>query len=228
MKRFFNQHYSPVMLVLFIGLLTMAFVGLSVVFGARYFPAGVVLDNHGRFVASQHLFESVNQEPPAYEKNRVLGVTTEADEQIVDDKQQVENSLAQTADNDKEASLSAGVLPSGTTPTSNINAQQEEESIVDFITAYFTIQTPKGLETFSVDVSQEATVLEAMQVAQAKNKLTFVTRSFASLGDFVTSINNLESGDGVWVYDINGQLASKGVSFQKINHGDRITWRYDE
>lgn len=222
MKRFLNQHYSPVMFVLFIGLLTVAFVGLSMLFGAQYLTENTAWVNHERLTTAEHLFDSIEEEPPAYAQSRVLGAaTTEdpaspvTDSSTTEEQKEVTRPLADAPQPSAETSVSPAALKEDNTPA-------------NLITAYFTIHMPNDLETFSVDLAENGTVFDAMVIAKEKGLLAYTTRTFASLGEFVTSINNVESGDGVWVYDINGQLASKGISFQKIQHADRITWRYDE
>jgi hypothetical protein len=68
-------------------------------------------------------------------------------------------------------------------------------------------------------------VLEALRAT----KLPIVTEK-ASFGEYVISINTLESGavgpESGWTFLVNGEFAMEGADVIKVNTGDTITWRY--
>jgi hypothetical protein len=80
-------------------------------------------------------------------------------------------------------------------------------------------------KSFALDVSTDTTILEALRATG----LQVVTEK-ASLGEYVTAINLLESGalgaESGWTFLVNDEFALEGADVMKVNDGDTITWRY--
>lgn len=82
---------------------------------------------------------------------------------------------------------------------------------------------------YSVPVSQEGTVLEAMNAYAATSDFSFSGREFSGLGLLVEEIGELENMDGYyWSLYINGELSELGVSSARVYPGDTVEWRYQK
>ncbi len=74
---------------------------------------------------------------------------------------------------------------------------------------------------------QSFTLYEAMQDLQKTQKFTFKTKNFTGLGQFVESINSVDSKQGFyWMYSVNGKEGTVGVSKYVVQMGDFIEWKY--
>lgn len=83
-----------------------------------------------------------------------------------------------------------------------------------------------GEDVFTIQVSEQATVYDAMNNLMSEGKMTFDGKDYPGLGFFVTQINSLISSDGKnLMYYINGKEASLGVSTYVIKEGDIIEWK---
>ena len=75
-------------------------------------------------------------------------------------------------------------------------------------------------QDYPVTISSDMTVLAALKATAG---LTIETKTFTGIGDYVSAINGQSEGDGkYWLYSINGQEATEGVSTAKIKAGDTI------
>jgi len=83
--------------------------------------------------------------------------------------------------------------------------------------------------SFSVLVSPEGTVLDAMRALSAEHILTFTTREYAGLGTFVESINGQKGSNSMnWMLYVNGVSASSGASATVVQENDVIEWKYEK
>ncbi len=80
---------------------------------------------------------------------------------------------------------------------------------------------------YTTRVKAESTVFDAMKALQSeeKNKFSFHTKDYSSLGSFVDEINGTKGTPGAyWIYYINNEKASVGVSKYILKEGDIINW----
>lgn len=85
----------------------------------------------------------------------------------------------------------------------------------------------------SIPEHRELTVYELMQAlsADSKKPFSFQTKEFISLGQFVESINGVENNpqkNQYWIYYVNGQPATIGISQYKIQPNDKIEWKFEK
>ncbi|MFA7244743.1 MAG: DUF4430 domain-containing protein [Candidatus Magasanikbacteria bacterium] len=89
-------------------------------------------------------------------------------------------------------------------------------------------------KNYRINFSEENIILEKlMQQLQNENKSEFIfqTKDYGSMGKFVTEINNLKNDNEkglYWIYYLNGKSANIGISYQKVNSGDNIEWKYEK
>ena len=82
---------------------------------------------------------------------------------------------------------------------------------------------------YTITVTQDKTVLDAMRALSAAGTFTFTGREYPGLGFFVDSIDGKKNAGGkYWVYYVNGVSATSGVSSQLVRTGDRIEWKYEK
>ncbi len=80
---------------------------------------------------------------------------------------------------------------------------------------------------YYVEIINNSSVIDAMKQIEkeSSNLFSFKYIDNASLGSFITEINGEKGTPGkYWIYYINGELASVGVSNQILNEGDIINW----
>ena len=79
---------------------------------------------------------------------------------------------------------------------------------------------------YDKEVNEGSTVFEVMQKIQKENNFSFKYKEYPSLGIFVDEINGLSESPGkYWIYYVNGEEASVGVSKKIIKSGDIISWK---
>jgi len=115
--------------------------------------------------------------------------------------------------------------------------------------AYFNFTKPKNIEiqkeesinqiqttlnvldkTYDISIEAGTSVYQAMQKLQNNNSenFSFHGQEYQSLGFFVDKINGIKnSPDKYWIYYINNQKASVGVSKYILKSGDIITWKQE-
>lgn len=73
------------------------------------------------------------------------------------------------------------------------------------------------------------TVLEALQAAaDFRPGITFTLKGKGETA-FLSSLEGLKNsgaGGGNWIYEINGEMAQRGMAVQTLNPGDALLWRY--
>lgn len=73
------------------------------------------------------------------------------------------------------------------------------------------------------------TVYELMHSLQIENKINFTEKTYIGMGKFIDSIDGVYgNGSRNWIYYVNGQKASIGVSNYKLNPGDILSWKYEK
>ena len=76
--------------------------------------------------------------------------------------------------------------------------------------------------------TKNETVYELMDSLRKENKISFTEKTYSGMGKFIDSINGI-SGNGRenWIYFVNGEIASMGVSNYKLKPGDVVSWKYE-
>lgn len=90
--------------------------------------------------------------------------------------------------------------------------------------------SPAGSGTYTVEVPAGASVQDAMNAARAKG-FAYTSTSFGGLGAYVDSVGSVQEDTKAgmyWVYSINGQKASTGISSKIIQNKDTIQWNYEK
>lgn len=86
-------------------------------------------------------------------------------------------------------------------------------------------------QTIEAQTEQGATVFKAMQNLMAENKISFHATNYSGIGYFVDEIGGIKNDqqNGLyWIYYINGQSASVGISLYSLKPNDIITWKYEK
>jgi len=82
---------------------------------------------------------------------------------------------------------------------------------------------------FTVAVSPDGRVLDAMRALASEGALAFTVREYPGLGAFVESINGQKSAGGMnWMLYVNGVSASSGASLEPVRAGDVFEWKYEK
>jgi len=85
-------------------------------------------------------------------------------------------------------------------------------------------------KSHDVNIPEGSTLYEAMNILSDKNSemFTFEAKDYGTLGYFIHSINGVPGSPGkYWVYYINGESATLGVSKYIIKNGDTIEWKQE-
>lgn len=84
-------------------------------------------------------------------------------------------------------------------------------------------------QEYHTSIKEGASVFDAMEKMQKEstenNLFSFKYTNNASLGNFITEINNKKGTPGeYWIYYVNNEKASVGVSNYILKDGDIINW----
>lgn len=114
-----------------------------------------------------------------------------------------------------------------TTPevTHSVQAEEAEQIQVKLI-----IQGPGVSKSGKISVKSGATVYQVMKQGSQELDFSLKTSHHSSLGIFVEGIAGVINNPKTnlyWLYYLNGQFASRGVSLQTVQEGDIITWSYE-
>ncbi|MFC1598252.1 DUF4430 domain-containing protein [Patescibacteria group bacterium] len=107
---------------------------------------------------------------------------------------------------------------------------KEKEQAQGNFTAGLQVVAPDGLSTYAVDINTGATVEQLMKNAQ-QHGFTYATKGFGKMGLYVTAVNGREEDDAAgmyWIYYVNGQRATMGITAQTLSKGDIIKWNYEK
>lgn len=76
---------------------------------------------------------------------------------------------------------------------------------------------------------QNETVASLMFNLKDENIIDFNYVTYVGLGVFINEINGIRSSNlQNWIYYVNGEKASVGVSNYKLKNGDVVTWKYEK
>jgi hypothetical protein len=80
---------------------------------------------------------------------------------------------------------------------------------------------------YQIQTKENSSVFEVMKVLQEREAdFSFSYKEYSGLGVFVDEINGLKGKNGkYWLYYINNEEASVGVSSYFLKEGDIISWR---
>ena len=83
---------------------------------------------------------------------------------------------------------------------------------------------------YETAVKPGSSVYDLMGLLKGQNKIDFKGKNYAGIGFFVEVINGLKnnSAGANWLYYINGQPATVGISNYLINNNDIIEWKYEK
>lgn len=112
-----------------------------------------------------------------------------------------------------------------TTTSSEFQIQKKKQ-----IEVTLNIQGPGISLKKPLSVESESTVYEVLKKASHQFDFSLKISQHTSLGAFVEGIagtTNKPGSDLYWLYYLNGQFASKGVSSQVVSNGDVIKWIYE-
>lgn len=107
------------------------------------------------------------------------------------------------------------------------DAAQSSVQLVQSIPVSLAVQG----KTYSFSVPAGSSVYDMMRQAQDQALLMFNAKDFKGLGKFIDEINTIKNSDTdkmYWVYYLNGQSATEGVSQYKLKAGDVIKWEYEK
>ncbi|MBK5215473.1 MAG: DUF4430 domain-containing protein [Candidatus Pacebacteria bacterium] len=82
---------------------------------------------------------------------------------------------------------------------------------------------------YDIEIKKDSSLIEVMKKIELEsineNKFSFKYTDNYSLGSFITEINGARGTPGkYWIYYVNGELASVGVSNYILKDGDIINW----
>lgn len=92
------------------------------------------------------------------------------------------------------------------------------------------IQGPGISKSGKISVQAGSTVYQVMKQGSQELDFSLKTSHHSSLGIFVEGIAGVTNNPKTnlyWLYYLNGQFASRGVSLQTVQEGDTITWSYE-
>lgn len=81
-------------------------------------------------------------------------------------------------------------------------------------------------KNYEIGINEGGSVFEVMEKLKRDDKnFSFKYKQYPSLGIFVNEINNTKGGEGkYWIYYVNGEEATIGVSEYILKGGDIIKW----
>ena len=77
------------------------------------------------------------------------------------------------------------------------------------------------------EISEEISVYDFMYNLRTKGEIDFKEKTYSGIGKFIEEINGIKNGEKYWIYYVNGEKATIGVSNYKINEGDIVSWKYE-
>ncbi|MDD2757923.1 MAG: DUF4430 domain-containing protein [Patescibacteria group bacterium] len=82
----------------------------------------------------------------------------------------------------------------------------------------------------TMNVKEGTTAFQLMQALKEEAKLSYSGKDYPDMGFFVEEING-EKNDSTknmyWLYYVNDQPATEGISQYVLKDGDKITWKYE-
>ena len=81
---------------------------------------------------------------------------------------------------------------------------------------------------YETEIAKNETVYDLMNKLKTEGKINFKEKTYSGMGKFIEEINGIKNGEKYWIYYVNGEKATIGVSNYKINEGDIVSWRYEK
>lgn len=84
-------------------------------------------------------------------------------------------------------------------------------------------------QTYKIEIENKDTVYDAMEILDnSTNNFSFNSKKYSGLGIFINEINGVKGRSGAyWIYYINGEKVSVGVSKYILKSEDVITWKQE-
>lgn len=117
-----------------------------------------------------------------------------------------------------------------TTPEVTPVPEEIVEAQPTTISVKLLIKGPGISKSGKITVEPNSTVYQVMKKGSHQLDFSLKTAQHNSLGIFVEGIAgvmNNPKANAYWLYYVNGQFASRGVSLQTVQEGDTITWSYE-
>ncbi|MBI2024204.1 DUF4430 domain-containing protein [Candidatus Giovannonibacteria bacterium] len=85
-----------------------------------------------------------------------------------------------------------------------------------------------GEEPREISVPKSSTVYRAMEIAASSSIISFKSKTYAGLGNFIDEINGVKgSNNKFWIYYVNGKSATVGASQYVLSPGDLVEWKFE-
>jgi len=125
--------------------------------------------------------------------------------------------------------LPLAVLATSTTTEPGISEQPVRSAPLPPAPAPANASITVGDTLYPIVVPPSETVLSAMRTLALTTDFTFSGRDYSSLGFFVESINGKKQAGGyVWIFYMNGEKSSLGISSATLDPGDVVEWKYEK
>ncbi len=128
-------------------------------------------------------------------------------------------------------------LLSSTTSNSPITSFPASLPLVNKEKIQYQIPKDNGIDTtleinsikYIGKINQKTSVYDFMKKLMEEKEVTFTEKNYSGIGKFIISLNGVSGDkDHAWIYYVNGNEASLGVSTQIINPGDVVSWKYEK
>ena len=120
-----------------------------------------------------------------------------------------------TKNQPKQDNIPPVTLPANSTKTLGTTSTATNATLLVNETSYGTkIAGPMNVYDFMIQLQNEG-------------KITFQTKNYSGMGEFVEEINGVKNGNKNWIYYVNEKKAEIGISNYKINPGDVVSWKYE-
>ena len=87
-------------------------------------------------------------------------------------------------------------------------------------------------KTFSHQLPKGSSVAALLVTAKESGEITYTGKEYSGLGMLIVSINGKENNQNknnlYWIYSVNGQKATKGVSEYMLLPNDVVSWSYEQ
>jgi len=103
--------------------------------------------------------------------------------------------------------------------------QQEETFVVQLL-----VKSDEEEKNYKGTVTKGESVIDLMQKIQDQGDMKFFKKD-SSIGSFVEEINGVQNSvvdNKFWMFYINGESSSVGVSGYEVQKGDLIEWRFED
>lgn len=85
-------------------------------------------------------------------------------------------------------------------------------------------------KTYETTYKEETSVYDLMINLESEQGLTFDGQDYGDMGFLIEEINGIENStdqDKYWIYYVNDQKSTMGISQYILQPNDSITWRYE-